>query len=119
LADKAQGSNEAPPVQYFKTGHLRWQRSAKVESSDVLVDESKQADIENLRGALCPGDGQSLGEFFDDVVNGRDRDEVSFGGELAAVFNNADGSLQPSRPTTSSTHFRCSGNTWHLRQLAP
>jgi type IV secretion system protein VirB4 len=63
---------------------------------DVLVDESKQADIENLGDCLrALGNGQSLGEFsLTIVINGRDRDEVNrLVGEFAGVFTNADGSL--------------------------
>jgi type IV secretion system protein TrbE len=63
---------------------------------DVLVDESKQADIENLGECLrALGDGQSLGEFsLTIVINGRDRNEVNrLVGEFAGVFTNADGSL--------------------------
>jgi type IV secretion/conjugal transfer VirB4 family ATPase len=63
---------------------------------DVLVDESKQADIENLGDCLrALGDGQSLGEFsLTIVINGRDPNEVNrLVGEFAGVFTNADGSL--------------------------
>src|SRR5215469_14330803 len=63
---------------------------------DVLVDESKQADIENLGDCLrVLGDGQALGEFsLTIVINGRERNEVNrLVGEFAGVFTNADGSL--------------------------
>jgi type IV secretion system protein TrbE len=68
----------------------------KTNPRDVLVDESKQADIENLGDCLrALGDGQSLGEFsLTIVINGRDRNEVNrLVGEFAGVFTNADGSL--------------------------
>jgi len=68
----------------------------KTNPRDVLVDESKQADIENLGDCLrALGDGQSLGEFsLSIVINGRDRHEVNrLVGEFAGVFTNADGSL--------------------------
>jgi type IV secretion system protein TrbE len=70
--------------------------SLKTNPRDVLVDESKQADIENLGECLrALGDGQSLGEFsLTIVVHGRERNEVNrLVGEFAGVFTNADGSL--------------------------
>jgi type IV secretion/conjugal transfer VirB4 family ATPase len=68
----------------------------KTNPRDVLVDESKQADIENLGDCLrALGDGQSLGEFsLTIVINGRARNEVNrLVGEFAGVFTNADGNL--------------------------
>jgi type IV secretion system protein VirB4 len=68
----------------------------KTNPRDVLVDESKQADIENLGECLrALGDGQSLGEFsLTIVINGRERNEVNrLVGEFFGVFTNADGSL--------------------------
>jgi type IV secretion system protein VirB4 len=68
----------------------------KTNPRDVLVDESKQADIENLGECLrALGDGQSLGEFsLTIVINGQERNEVNrLVGEFAGVFTNADGSL--------------------------
>src|SRR5579863_6537747 len=70
--------------------------ATKTNPRDVLVDESKQADIEDLGDCLRTlGDGQSLGEFSLTIVtNGRERNEVNrLVGEFAAVFTNADGSL--------------------------
>src|SRR5947207_13292793 len=64
----------------------------KTNPRDVLVDESKQADIENLGECLrALGDGQSLGAFsLTIVINGRGRDDVNPPvGEFAAVFTNA------------------------------
>ena len=63
---------------------------------DVLVDESKQADIENLGDCLrALGDGQSLGEFsLTIVVYSRDNRELErLIGEFTGVFTNADGAL--------------------------
>jgi type IV secretion/conjugal transfer VirB4 family ATPase len=63
---------------------------------DVLVDESKQADIENLGDCLrALGDGQSLGDFSLSIVlygdsNAQVRSQV---GEFVSVFTNADGNL--------------------------
>jgi type IV secretion system protein VirB4 len=69
---------------------------AKTNPRDVLVDESKQADIENLGDCLRTlGDGQSLGEFsLTIVVYGNKRHALEhLAGEFAGVFTNADGSL--------------------------
>jgi type IV secretion system protein VirB4 len=68
----------------------------KTNPRDILVDESKQADIENLGECLCAlGDGQSLGEFsLTIVLFHREMREVErLAGEFAGVFTNADGSL--------------------------
>jgi type IV secretion system protein TrbE len=69
---------------------------AKTNSRDVLVDESKQADIENLGDCLrALGDGQSLGDFSLTIVvhapTKRETDQLI--GEFASVFTNADGNL--------------------------
>jgi type IV secretion system protein VirB4 len=69
---------------------------ARTNSRDVLVDESKQADIENLGDCLrVLGDGQQLGEFsLTIVLYGHDRQALDRQvGEFAGVFTNADGSL--------------------------
>jgi type IV secretion system protein TrbE len=69
---------------------------AKTNSRDVLVDESKQADIENLGDCLrALGDGQSLGDFsLTIVVHARTKSETDeLIGEFASVFTNADGNL--------------------------
>lgn len=63
---------------------------------DVLVDESKQADIENLGDCLrALGEGQSLGDFSLTIVLYGDSlahlDQLA--GEFQGVFTNADGSL--------------------------
>jgi type IV secretion/conjugal transfer VirB4 family ATPase len=68
----------------------------KTNPRDVLVDESKQADIENLGDCLrALGDGQSLGEFsLTIVLYGRSRTELDqLVAEFTGVFTNADGNL--------------------------
>jgi type IV secretion system protein TrbE len=70
--------------------------TAKTNPRDVLVDESKQADIENLGDCLrCLGEGQSLGEFSLTIVlyGPSHADLESLVGEFAGVFSNADGNL--------------------------
>jgi type IV secretion system protein TrbE len=69
---------------------------ARTNPRDVLVDESKQADIENLGDCLrALGDGQSLGDFSLSIVLYGDSkarvDELV--GEFVSVFTNADGNL--------------------------
>ena len=70
--------------------------STKINPRDVLVDESKQDDIENLGDCLrALGDGQSLGDFSLTIV----MYSTSIGeldqlvGEFSGVFSNADGNL--------------------------
>jgi type IV secretion system protein VirB4 len=78
----------------------------KTNPRDVLVDESKQADIEDLGDCLrALGDGQSLGDFsLTIVLYGRSlSDHSSSGhstteleqlvGEFTGIFTNADGNL--------------------------
>jgi type IV secretion system protein VirB4 len=70
--------------------------TTKTNPRDVLVDESKQADIENLGDCLrALGDGQSLGDFsLSIVVSGRSKAETDqLIGEFTSVFTNADGNL--------------------------
>jgi len=69
---------------------------AKTNPRDVLVDESKQADIENLGDCLrALGDGQSLGDFsLTIVLHGKEKRELDqLIGEFTSVFTNADGNL--------------------------
>ncbi|WP_348270135.1 DUF87 domain-containing protein [Edaphobacter paludis] len=69
---------------------------AKTNPRDVLVDESKQADIENLGDCLrALGDGQSLGDFsLSIVVYGDSKAQLDqLVGEFTSVFTNADGNL--------------------------
>lgn len=70
--------------------------ATKTNPRDVLVDESKQADIENLGDCLrALGDGQSLGDFSLTIVlyapTKAETDQLI--GEFASVFTNADGNL--------------------------
>jgi type IV secretion system protein VirB4 len=70
--------------------------ATKTNPRDVLVDESKQADIENLGDCLrALGDGQSLGEFsLTIILYGRSKAELEqLGAEFTGVFTNADGTL--------------------------
>jgi type IV secretion system protein VirB4 len=70
--------------------------ATKTNPRDVLVDESKQADIENLGDCLrALGDGQSLGDFsLTIVLYGHSKAELDqLGAEFAGIFTNADGSL--------------------------
>jgi type IV secretion system protein TrbE len=70
--------------------------ATKTNPRDVLVDESKQADIENLGDCLrALGDGQSLGDFsLSIVLYGDSKTEVDNQvGEFVGVFTNADGNL--------------------------
>jgi type IV secretion/conjugal transfer VirB4 family ATPase len=68
----------------------------QVNPRDVLVDESKQADIENLGDCLrALGDGQSLGDFsLTVVVYGEQKEHVDrLAGECTSIFTSADGNL--------------------------
>ena len=70
--------------------------ATKTNPRDVLVDESKQADIENLGDCLrALGDGQSLGDFsLTIVLYGKSKAELDqLVGEFTGVFTNADGNL--------------------------
>jgi type IV secretion system protein VirB4 len=69
---------------------------AKTNQRDVLIDESKQADIENLGECLrALGDGQTLGDFSLTVVlYSTDLQTINQEmGEFTGVFTNADGAL--------------------------
>lgn len=70
--------------------------TTKTNPRDVLVDESKQADIENLGDCLrALGDGQSLGDFsLSIVIYVRIKSDLDrLVGEFSAIFTNADGGL--------------------------
>jgi type IV secretory pathway VirB4 component len=75
--------------------------ATKKNPRDVLVDESKQADIEDLGDCLrALGDGQSLGDFSLTIVlfgrgsSGHSRTELDqLVAEFIRVFTNADGNL--------------------------
>ena len=69
---------------------------AKTNQCDVLIDESKQTDIENLGECLLAlGDGQTLGDFSLTVVlYSTDLQTINREmGEFTGVFTNADGAL--------------------------
>ena len=81
-----------------KTGFISQMSSdtTKVNPRDVLVDESKQDDIENLGDCLrALGDGQSLGDFsLTIVMYATTKGELDqLVGEFSGVFSNADGNL--------------------------
>jgi type IV secretion system protein VirB4 len=70
--------------------------ASQTNPRDVLVDESKQADIENLGDCLrALGDGQQLGDFsLTIVLYGHSKSEIEhIAGEFTGVFTNADGNL--------------------------
>jgi type IV secretion system protein TrbE len=70
--------------------------ATKTNPRDVLVDESKQADIENLGDCLrVLGEGQSLGDFSLTIVlyGHSKRDLERLVAEFTGVFTNADGNL--------------------------
>src|SRR5271168_1073253 len=89
---------------------------------DVLVDESKQADIENLGDCLrALGDGQSLGDFsLTIVLYGPSRTELDqLVAEFAGVFTNADGSLFAETYNQLNAYFATVPGNYalNLRQL--
>jgi type IV secretion system protein VirB4 len=70
--------------------------AAQTNPRDVLVDEPKQADIENLGDCLrALGDGQQFGDFsLSIVLYGRCKSELEqLVGEFTGIFTNADGNL--------------------------
>ena len=96
--------------------------TSKVNPRDVLVDESKQHDIEDLGDCLrALGDGQSLGDFSLTIVlyanAKRDLDQLV--GEFSCVFSNADGSLNVETYNQLNAYFATvPGNyTRNLRRL--
>jgi hypothetical protein len=89
---------------------------------DVLVDESKQADIENLGDCLRTlGDGQSLGDFsLTIVLYGRSRTELDqLVAEFTGVFTNADGNLFAETYNQLNAYFATVPGSYalNLRQL--
>jgi len=81
-----------------KTGFISQMgnHAAQTNPRDVLVDESKQADIENLGDCLrALGDGQQLGDFsLTIVLYGPAKPEIEqLVGEFNGIFTNADGNL--------------------------
>ena len=96
--------------------------STRTNSRDVLVDESKQVDIENLGDCLrALGEGQSLGEFSLTIVafsrNSRELERLV--GEFSGVFTNADGSLVAETYNQLNAYFAAvPGNcAFNLRRL--
>jgi type IV secretion system protein TrbE len=96
--------------------------TTKVNPRDMLVDESKQHDIENLGDCLrALGDGQSLGDFSLTIVmyatNKPDLDHLV--GEFSSVFSNGDGSLFVETYNQLNAYFATvPGNyTQNLRKL--
>jgi type IV secretion system protein VirB4 len=79
-----------------KSGFISQVRDDKIPQRDQLIDESKQADIEDLGDCLrALGSGQSLGDFSLSIVL-FDQDRAALDrqiGEFTAVFTNADGAL--------------------------
>lgn len=79
-----------------KSGFISQVRDDKIPQRDQLIDESKQADIEDLGDCLrALGSGQSLGDFSLSIVM-FDQDRAVLDrqiGEFTGVFTNADGSL--------------------------
>lgn len=70
--------------------------TTKTNPRDVLIDESKQADIENLGDCLrALGDGQSLGELsLTIVIYSKSKPQIDqLVGEFSGVFANTDGNL--------------------------
>lgn len=70
--------------------------ATKTNPRDVLVDESKQADIENLGDCLrVLGEGQSLGDFsLTILLYGKSQHELDgLAAEFAGIFTTADGNL--------------------------
>ena len=96
--------------------------TTKTNPRDVLVDESKQADIENLGDCLrALGDGQSLGDFsLTIVLYGRSRADIDqLVAEFAGVFTNADGNLFAETYNQLNAYFATVPGNYalNLRQL--
>lgn len=95
---------------------------AKTNPRDVLVDESKQADIENLGDCLrALGDGQSLGDFsLTIVVYAATKTETDrLIGEFVSAFTNADGNLFVETYNQLNAYFAAvpGGYVTNLRKL--
>ena len=96
--------------------------AAQTSPRDVLVDESKQADIENLGDCLrALGDGQSLGDFsLTAVLYGRSKiDLEQLVGEFTGIFTNADGNLFAETYNQLNAYFATVPGNYalNLRQL--
>ncbi|HET9281378.1 MAG TPA: hypothetical protein VFR24_05395 [Candidatus Angelobacter sp.] len=84
---------------------------------DVLVDESKQADIENLGDCLAAlGDGRTMGEFSLTVVlYGRElKDLDAIVPEFARVFSSNDGVLHPETYNQINAYFATVPGNYHF-----
>jgi hypothetical protein len=96
--------------------------ATKTNPRDVLVDESKQADIENLGDCLrALGDGQSLGDFsLTIVLYGRSRADLDrLVAEFTGVFTNVDGNLFAETYNQLNAYFATVPGNYalNLRQL--
>src|ERR1700691_5408220 len=96
--------------------------ATKTNPADVLVDESKQADIENLGDCLrALGDGQSLGDFsLTIVLYGRSKAQLEqLGAEFTGLFTNADGNLFAETYNQLNAYFATVPGNYalNLRQL--
>jgi len=94
----------------------------KTNPRDVLVDESKQADIENLGDCLrALGDGQSLGNFSLTIVlyGPSQADLEPLVAEFTGVFTNADGNLFAETYNQLNAYFAIVPGNYalNLRQL--
>src|SRR6266702_8553311 len=101
---------------------IRWSTPTS-NPRDVLVDESKQADIENLGDCLrALGDGQSLGDFsLTIVLYGLSRTELDqLVAEFTGVFTNADGNLFAETYNQLNAYFAIVPGNYalNLRRLA-
>jgi type IV secretion system protein TrbE len=96
--------------------------ATKTNPRDVLVDESKQADIENLGDCLrVLGEGQSLGDFsLTIVLYGHSKIDLErLVGEFTGVFTNADGNLFAETYNQLNAYFAIVPGNYalNLRQL--
>jgi len=96
--------------------------ATKTNPRDVLVDESKQADIENLGDCLrVLGDGQSLGDFsLTIVLYGHSKADLErLVAEFTGVFTNADGNLFAETYNQLNAYFAIVPGNYalNLRQL--
>ena len=96
--------------------------ATKTNPRDVLVDESKQADIENLGDCLrVLGEGQSLGEFsLTIVLYGHSKADLErLVAEFTGVFTNADGNLFAETYNQLNAYFAIVPGNYalNLRQL--
>lgn len=106
-----------------KSGFISQMRDPTATSArDVLIDESKQADVENLGDCMrALGEGQLLGDFSLTVVLYAPQLETIERsiGEFAGIFTNRDGALFAETYNQLNAFFAViPGNTAHnLRKL--